>query len=60
MLNLTWQPFQQLSRYQFHDAMVLRQRIFVIEQPCLYMIAFGRSGTQITDSNVAQNEVFTG
>jgi predicted GNAT family N-acyltransferase len=60
MLNLTWQPFQNLSLHQFHDAMLLRQRIFVIAQTCLYMVAFGLSGTKITDSNVAQNGVFAG
>lgn len=41
MLNWTWQPFHKLSLDQLYEAMMLRQRIFVIEQTCLYLDADG-------------------
>ncbi|GIZ51974.1 GNAT family N-acetyltransferase [Noviherbaspirillum aridicola] len=41
MLDWTWLPFHALTPEQLYDAMMLRQRVFVIEQRCLYPDADG-------------------
>src|SRR2546426_7599200 len=41
MLTWIWQPFHKLSLDQLYAALMLRQRIFVIEQACLYLDADG-------------------
>lgn len=41
MMHWHWQPFHRLSLAQLYDAINLRQRVFVIEQNCLYLDADG-------------------
>lgn len=41
MLHWTWKTFDQLSLRQLYDAIHLRQKVFVIEQACLYLDADG-------------------
>ncbi|PUA18707.1 GNAT family N-acetyltransferase [Glaciimonas sp. PCH181] len=41
MMHWYWQPFHRLSLEQLYDALNLRQRVFVIEQNCLYLDADG-------------------
>lgn len=43
-MQLTWQckPFSALSTDELYDLMVLRQRVFVLEQACLYLDADGK------------------
>ncbi|MFC5474558.1 GNAT family N-acetyltransferase [Paraherbaspirillum soli] len=41
MLHWHWLPFQQLTTLQLYAAMQLRQRVFVLEQACLFQDADG-------------------
>lgn len=41
MMAWRWLPFQELSTAQLYAAMQLRQRVFVIEQSCLFLDADG-------------------
>ncbi|MEW9900406.1 GNAT family N-acetyltransferase [Chitinivorax sp. PXF-14] len=43
-MQLIWQckPFSALSTDELYDLMVLRQRVFVLEQACLYLDADGK------------------
>ncbi len=42
MLSFQCLPFEQLSREQLYELMVLRQRVFVVEQDCPYLDADGK------------------
>lgn len=39
--TFVWLPFDRLSPRQVHDALQLRQRVFVVEQRCAYLDADG-------------------
>lgn len=41
-LNWSWRRFDELSNAQFYDILALRQRVFILEQKCLYLDADGR------------------
>jgi ElaA protein len=41
MMKWHWLPFQELSAAQLYAAMQLRQRVFVVEQTCLFLDADG-------------------
>jgi len=41
MMEWRWLPFQELSTVQLYAAMQLRQRVFVLEQACVFQDADG-------------------
>jgi len=41
MMKWCWLPFQDLSTTQLYAAMQLRQRVFVVEQACVFLDADG-------------------
>ncbi|AIY40411.1 ElaA protein [Collimonas arenae] len=41
MMEWRWLPFQDLSAAQLYAAMQLRQRVFVVEQTCVFLDADG-------------------
>ncbi len=43
--TFSWLPFASLSPRQVHDALQLRQRVFVVEQKCAYLDADGLDPT---------------
>ena len=42
MINWKWCPFHQLSLMEFHDAIHLRETVFVLEQNCVYLDVDGK------------------
>lgn len=36
-INWQWKKFEQLSVYELHDILKLRQEVFIIEQNCVYL-----------------------
>lgn len=41
MMDWFWLPFQEISAVQLYEAMQLRQRVFVVEQNCIFQDADG-------------------
>ena len=41
MIGWSWLPFDRLSTRELYEVMALRQRVFVVEQRCVYLDADG-------------------
>lgn len=41
MTGWSWLPFDRLSTRELYDVLALRQRVFVVEQQCVYLDADG-------------------
>lgn len=42
MMGWSWLPFDRLSPRELYSVLALRQRVFVLEQKCVYLDADGR------------------